>query len=155
MISRRGFLAAGAAVLVTRDLFALASAPGAKTPITIYKSPTCGCCKDWITYLDKQGFATKVFDQSDDAMSQTKLTMGVPSDLWSCHTAVVGGYVIEGHVPAEDINKLLAEKPKVLGLSAPGMPQSSPGMYRQGDPKVPYSVMAWAKGSAPRVFARH
>jgi hypothetical protein len=150
MLTRRRFLALGAAALAARDLPALA----APTPITVYKSPTCGCCKDWITYLSKNGFAPKVFDQSDEAMAQMKMTAGVPEALWSCHTAMVGRFVIEGHVPAEDIRKLLTEQPKVMGLSAPGMPQSSPGMYREGDPRVPYSVMAWAKGSAPRVFAR-
>lgn len=152
MLSRRGFLAAGAVALVTRQLSALTLAP---TPITVYKSPTCGCCKDWITYLGQNGFAPKVFDQTDEAVTQTKLSMGVPDALWSCHTAMVGPYVIEGHVPAEDIRKILAEKPKIMGLAAPGMPQSSPGMYRAGDPRVPYNVMSWAKGAAPRVFARH
>ncbi|MFN8878609.1 MAG: DUF411 domain-containing protein [Gemmatimonadota bacterium] len=151
MLTRRRFLAVGAAAVVARDLAALA----APTPITVYKAPTCGCCKDWITYLAKNGFAPKVFDQSDEAMTQTKFAMAVPQPLWSCHTAMVGGYVVEGHVPAEDIRALLAKKPAVLGLAAPGMPQSSPGMYREGDPKVPYSVMAWAKGGATSVFARH
>jgi hypothetical protein len=88
-------------------------------------------------------------------MDQTKFSMGVPSNLWSCHTAVVGQYVIEGHVPAEDIRRLLKEKPKVLGLSAPGMPQSSPGMYRKGDPRVPYDVYAFARTGTPTVFAKH
>lgn len=151
IITRRVFLALGAAALASRRLPA-AAAPVA---ITVYKSPTCGCCKDWVTYLAKSGFAPKVFDQPDDAMTRTKVTMGVPDALWSCHTAMVGPYVIEGHVPAEDIRRLLAEKPKVLGLAAPGMPQSSPGMYREGDPKVPYRVMAWAAGRAPTVFAQH
>ncbi|MDX2183078.1 MAG: DUF411 domain-containing protein [Gemmatimonadaceae bacterium] len=150
--SRRSFIALAAVALMTRRLPALGAAP---TPITIYKSPTCGCCKDWIAYLKPLGFAAKVVDQTDEQMSELKMTMGVPSSVWSCHTAVVSNYVIEGHVPAEDIRKMLATKPPILGLSAPGMPQSSPGMYRAGDPRVPYDVVAWSRGGKVQTFAKH
>lgn len=150
--SRRSFLAVAALAVLTRQLPALGVAP---TPITVYKSPTCGCCKDWISYLTPLGFAPKVVDRTDEQMSELKMTMGVPSSVWSCHTAVVGNYVIEGHVPAEDIRKILAAKPPILGLSAPGMPQSSPGMYRADDPRIPYEVVAWSRGGKVSGFAKH
>ncbi len=152
MITRRSFLALSAVALASRDLRAALPAPIA---ITIYKSPLCGCCKEWVKYLEGQGFAPKVFDQSDDAMHATKGAMGVPAALESCHTAMVGGYAIEGHVPAEDMRRLLAEKPKITGLAVPGMPQSAPGMYRPGDPRVPYEVIAWDRAGKTRVFAKH
>jgi hypothetical protein len=150
--TRRSFLALAAAAVCAQRLPAALVAP---TPITVYKSPYCGCCKEWIRYLTPLGFAVRVVDQDDRQMDETKVTMGVPNAVWSCHTAVVGNYVIEGHVPAEDIRKLLASKPAVLGLSAPGMPQSSPGMYREGDPRVPFEVVSWSRGGKVQVFAKH
>lgn len=99
--------------------------------VVVYKSATCGCCSSWIEHLEEAGFNVEAHDVED--MTATKKKHGVPSKLGSCHTAVIDGYVIEGHVPAEDITRLLLERPDIAGLSVPGMPIGSPGM-EQGSP---------------------
>ncbi len=93
---------------------------------TVYRSPSCGCCEEWIAYLKSKGFDATVI--STDDLGAVKAKMHVPVDMQACHTAVIGGYVIEGHVPVEAIAKLLAEKPHVMGIAVPGMPGGSPGM---------------------------
>jgi hypothetical protein len=93
--------------------------------VTVYKSPTCGCCKKYVDYLRENGFAVTAIDQND--MDSVKKRYGV-TRVASCHTALVNGYVVEGHVPVSAINKLLKEKPAIVGISAPGMPMNSPGM---------------------------
>jgi len=102
-----------------------AQAPATDT-VTVYKDPDCGCCGAWVKHLQANGFRTKVHEVRD--MSPHKKKLGVPEQLASCHTAVAGGYTIEGHVPAADIKRLLAERPRAKGLAVPGMPQGSPGM---------------------------
>jgi hypothetical protein len=132
-MNRREFmgvsLGAGAVLAVAPRLLGAMNAP---VKMTVYKSPTCGCCENWIGIMKKQGFAIDVKDMAD--VSEIKRSMGVPKTLESCHTALVGAYVIEGHVPPDLIKKILAEKPAISGLAAPGMPVSAPGM---GDGKVP------------------
>jgi hypothetical protein len=98
--------------------------------MTVYRSPTCTCCEKWIAHMKQQGFTIK--DRPSDAMDAIKQQHGVPGNLQSCHTALVGGYVIEGHVPAGDVKKLLTAKPATVGLAAPGMPVGSPGMDMDG-----------------------
>jgi hypothetical protein len=143
-----GTLAAASAVaaLMPRDLFA-----AAPTPMTVYKTPTCGCCKEWVTHVKNNGFAPKVIDMDD--LSKIKKDAGVPASLESCHTALVGAYVIEGHVPADLVQKLLTEKPKILGLAVGGMVVGSPGM-EQGNRKMPYEVTAFTKEGKTSVYAR-
>ncbi len=119
--------------------------------VVVYKSPTCGCCKEWVSHLKENGFTVTVHDQYD--MQPIKRQMGVPQRLQSCHTAQVGDYVIEGHVPAADIVRLLREKLQVRGLTAPGMPMGSPGM--EGPRKDPYEVLAFQPDGRTRVYARH
>ncbi len=149
MLSRRHFLAAAAATVVARrELFA-APAP---VKITIYKDPGCDCCKRWVTHLAANGFATSVRDVAD--LDEIKRTMHVPTALQSCHTAVVGRYVVEGHVPADVIKKFLAEKSSSLGLAAPGMPTGSPGMEMPGGAKDPYDVVVFERNGTSRVYAR-
>lgn len=97
----------------------------AGTAVTLYKSPTCGCCKNYVRYLQQNGFTVQAIDQTD--MNGIKKRYGV-THVASCHTALVGGYVVEGHVPVSAINKLLKEKPAIAGISVPGMPLNSPGM---------------------------
>lgn len=123
----------------------------AKPTITVYKDPSCGCCKNWIEHLKKHGYRVDAKDTPD--MPQIKATLGVPGDLRSCHTAVVEGYLIEGHVPATDIDRLLAAKPQVKGLAVPGMPMGSPGM--EGPTSQHYQVIAFDKAGRSRVFASH
>lgn len=101
------------------------------TEITVYRSLSCGCCEKWMAHMKQHGFTVK--DAPTDDMSAVKQTLGVPQALQSCHTARVGGYLIEGHVPAGDVKKLLKTRPKAAGLAAPGMPADSPGMEASGE----------------------
>src|SRR5687767_10431048 len=121
--------------------------------VTVYKNAQCGRCKRWLEHLRKEGFNVTAKDVDDLAAIKSKL--GVPASLGACHTAIVGAYVVEGHVPAADIRKLLAEKPKVAGIGVPGMPLGSPGMEAPGIPADKYDVMAFAKDGKQRLFASH
>jgi hypothetical protein len=117
--------------------------------ITVYRSPTCGCCGKWIEHLKQNNFNVK--DIVTDEMNGVKTRYGVPKEMASCHTAIVDGYVVEGHVPAADIMKLLKDKPKVTGLSVPGMVTGSPGM-EMGGRVDPYDVMSFDKENHFQVF---
>lgn len=150
MMHRRDFVrhtagAFAAAVMAPRLLRA-----AAPIPMTVYKSPTCGCCKEWIKHVQKNGFSVKVIDMDDPA--PMKRTAGVPLSMSSCHTALVGVYVVEGHVPADLIKKILTEKPALRGLAVPGMPLGAPGMEESGPPR-PYQVMAFMKDGSSRLYA--
>jgi hypothetical protein len=138
-------------LLVAGTLLALGSAAHAAT-MTVYKSASCGCCSKWVEHVEKHGFTVKVVNV-DDIMA-TKAKVGVPKALTSCHTAVIGGYVVEGHVPAADIKKLLASKPKAKGLALPGMPMGSPGMEHGGH-HAPYETLLVKADGSTAVFARH
>lgn len=122
------------------------------TRVTVFKDPNCGCCRQWVEHLRKHSFEVAVRDTSD--VGGIKRTARVPERLHSCHTAFVGGYVIEGHVPAADIQRLLKEQTKIAGIAVPGMPVGSPGM-EVGSRKDPYEVMAFNRDGTSRVFARH
>ena len=126
--------------------------PDSKKPtITVYKDPECGCCKSWIEHLIKHGYLVHVNDTRE--LAQVKQSLGVPGQLKACHTALVGGYLVEGHVPASDIDRLLKQRPKVAGIAVPGMPVGSPGM-EMGAPQ-PYSVISFDKTGKTAVFASH
>jgi hypothetical protein len=120
--------------------------------MTVYRSPTCGCCGKWIEHMKKHGFAIKDVQTAD--MDAVKRKLGVPKALESCHTAVIGGYVIEGHVPAGDVKKMLQTKAAVAGLAAPGMPAGSPGM-EMGGRKDSFSVMAFDKNGKIQTFTQY
>ncbi len=122
-----------------------------KPTITVYKDPGCGCCKSWIEHLIKHGYRVDAKDTPQ--MTEIKRSLGVPNGLSACHTAVVNGYLIEGHVPAADIARLLKEKPKVAGLAVPGMPTGSPGM--EGPRKQHYQVLSFDKAGKTKVFASY
>ena len=128
----------------------LEAAPEQPT-ITVYKDPGCGCCKSWIEHLIKHGYRVDAKDTPD--MTGIKRGLGVPDGLSACHTAVVNGYLIEGHVPAADIARLLKEKPKVAGLAVPGMSMGSPGM--EGPRAQHYKVLSFDKTGKTRVFASY
>lgn len=117
----------------------------------VYRAPTCGCCEGWIQYLRSNGYTFT--SHEDQPMAAIKARLGVPAGAASCHTALIGGYVIEGHVPVEDIRRLLAEQPAARGLAAPGMPMGSPGM-EMGTP-MRYDVLLIARDGTTRVFATH
>jgi len=118
--------------------------------MTVYKSAACLCCAKWVDHVKAAGFTVKTIDQED--LSGLKAEMGVTRNLQSCHTALVGGYVIEGHVPAADLQRLLKERPKIAGLAAPGMPGAGPGMDTSKDP---YDVLAFDASGKTTVWASH
>jgi hypothetical protein len=119
--------------------------------VAVYKSPTCGCCSLWVDHMRQNGFTVKTQDVED--VAQVKTTYGVPAALGSCHTAVVGGFVVEGHVPADAVKRLLREKPKVAGIAVPGMPVGSPGM-EMGSRKDPYAIMAFDRTGKYEIYER-
>lgn len=123
----------------------------AKPLVEVWKSPSCGCCKDWVAHMEANGFIVKTFDAGNHDM---RARSGMPVAYGSCHTARVGGYVLEGHVPASDVQRLLIEKPKALGLAVPAMPIGSPGMdgpeYKGR--KDPYDVLLVQRDGAASVY---
>lgn len=120
--------------------------------IEVYKSETCGCCTQWIDHLRANGFEVKAHNVPNTAAYRARF--GVPQALGSCHTATIGGYVLEGHVPAAEIKRLLKEKPEAVGLTVPGMPMGSPGMEMQGMPSDAYDVLLLRKDGSHAVY-RH
>jgi hypothetical protein len=145
---RRLILHAGAAAALTAQVrAALAAAP----TIEVWKDPNCGCCSEWVKHLEGSGFRVTVNNTGNNA---ARARLGIPMTLGSCHTAEVSGYAIEGHVPAADIKRLLAEKLDAVGLALPGMPIGSPGM-EQGNRRDPYDVLLVTKGGGTRVFQSH
>lgn len=123
-----------------------------KPVIEVYKSATCGCCTQWIEHLQANGFKVNAQNVPNTAAYRTKL--GVPPALGSCHTGTIGGYALEGHVPAADIKRLLAEKPNAKGLAVPGMPMGSPGMEVPGEPADAYDVLLFQADGKTTVY-RH
>jgi len=121
--------------------------------VEVYKDPSCGCCSKWIDHLRSHGFAARAIDT--DKLDHIKASRGVPRQARSCHTAIVGGYVVEGHVPAPDIQRLLKARPSIVGIAVPGMPIGSPGMEVPGTKAQPYDVIAFEKDGSTRVFASH
>lgn len=131
--------------------FPLVAVTAPRVPIQVWKDPNCGCCKDWITHLEENGFSVSVHDQGNNA---ARSRLGMPKKYASCHTALVQDYVIEGHVPASDIQRLLKEKPAALGLAVPAMPIGSPGMDgpTYGGRRDPYQVLLIQKNESATVF---
>lgn len=120
--------------------------------MSVYKNATCGCCGKWVEHMRQHGFKLTVHDV--DNMSPIKERVGLPYGMGSCHTAEIGGYFIEGHVPAAEVARLLQEKPKAKGLAVPGMPIGSPGM-EQGNQQQPYDVMLVKEDGSTSVFAHY
>ena len=121
--------------------------------VEVHKDPTCGCCSKWVDHLQAHGFTVATKDTTD--MAAFKTSHGVPRRVQSCHTALVDGYVVEGHVPATDVQQLLKERPPIAGLAVGGMPVGSPGMEISGVKAQRYDVMAFGKDGETRVFATH
>ncbi|WP_379072165.1 DUF411 domain-containing protein [Mesorhizobium sp. UC22_110] len=144
-MKRRTFLVATAVLLAGTSAFA------ADRPlVTVYKDPSCGCCGAWADHMAKAGYAVKVVESS--TLEKLKAENGIPSALQSCHTALVAGYVLEGHVPAKAVGKLLAERPAIKGLAVAGMPVGSPGMEMPGVEPEAYDVVTF--GPVGTVFMR-
>lgn len=135
--TRRALIGALATAVLLPRASLMASA---KPLVEVWKSPTCGCCKDWVAHLEANGFTVKVHDVGN---SEVRARLGMPAKLGACHTAWVEGYVLEGHVPAREVHALLKEKPDALGLAVPAMPVGSPGMDgpEYGGRKDPYDVL--------------
>lgn len=150
-LSRRRFFGSALA-------FATAAAwPAWAAPLPllqVWKSPSCGCCKDWIAILQREGFKVQAFDEGNNA---ARARFGLPARYGSCHTAHIGGYVVEGHVPVREIRRLLAEKPDVIGLAVRGMPVGSPGMDgpEYGGRRDPYDVLLVHRDGSSRVYASY
>ena len=148
VMQRRHWLATAALLALTGfQRNALAQA----TTVQVWKDPNCGCCHLWVEHLQASGFKVEVRDVGNTA---ARKRLGMPEKLGSCHTATVGGYVIEGHVPASDVRALLQQKPKALGLAVPGMPVGSPGMDGAvyGNRRDPYDVLLVARDGSTRIF---
>ena len=138
--------------LMAAPLALVACAQATAATIDVVKSPNCGCCAEWVEYLRINGFTVRVTDTED--LNPVAHRHGVPDALRSCHTATVDGYALEGHVPVEDIRRLLEERPQAAGLAVPGMPIGSPGM-EQGDRRQPYATILFQRDGRQRVFAQH
>lgn len=145
-----GFAAMVLAAAASWGVLTFASSTAAQE-VTVYKSPSCGCCANWADHLRANGFAVTVREVED--LEPIRAEHGINDELMSCHTAVVEGYAVEGHVPAADVRRLLEERPEAKGLAAPGMPAGSPGM--EGVGKEPYDVLLFDENGDTRVFARH
>lgn len=148
-LTRRSFVlsALAAAMLAATGL----PAHAAEETLEVYKTPWCGCCTAWVDHMRDAGFAVRVTEMED--LEPFKASHGVTADLASCHTALIGGYVVEGHVPASDVARLLKERPEATGLAVPGMPVGSPGMEMGGEGD-PYEVVLFGPGKR-ETFARY
>jgi hypothetical protein len=158
MINRRAFVIrmsglVAAGVAGGRLAAQLPGSPAKPTPITVYKSSSCGCCAKWVDHLRDNGLGPTVHDEED--MDAIKAQLGVPDGVRSCHTALVGKYLIEGHVPAGDIQRLVRERPTVAGLAVPGMPSGTPGMASPGAKIVGFEVVAFQLDGTTRTFAHY
>lgn len=149
---RRRLLLAGLGLGVAAALPARAAA--GKPLVEVWKDPNCGCCGDWVRHMEDNGFAVRLFDTGND---EARRRFGMPARFASCHTARVGGYVLEGHVPAREVHRLLAEKPAALGIAVPGMPVGSPGMDgpAYGGRRDAYAVLLVRRDGSHRVFEQY
>ena len=132
-------------------LVAASLTAGAAETVEVFKSPYCGCCGHWVEYMKRNGFEVSVRDVDD--VGAVRKQLGMPQKYGACHTAKVGGYVVEGHVPVEDVRKLLAEKPRAVGIAVPSMPPGSPGM--PSDKPVAYDTLLVQRDGSNQVFSRH
>lgn len=149
VLSRRSLLAAGVGASAVA-----ACAPGRpSTELAVYKTPVCACCTAWIDHMRQAGFRAEVTDLPN--LRSLRTSHGISDDLASCHTALIAGYVLEGHVPAEDVRRLLAERPEAVGLAVPAMPLGSPGMETADGRLEAFETLLVLKRGETRVFARH
>jgi hypothetical protein len=150
---KRLFRTALLAVLACVSIAAQGSKSPALPVMEVYKSPTCGCCAKWVDHVRAGGFTVKVTDLGDEALDALKEKHGIPRTAQSCHTGLVGGYVVEGHVPVGEVHRLLKERPAVAGIAVGGMPIGSPGMEVPGRPPQTYNVVTFDKAGAVKVFS--
>jgi len=153
-MQRRSLIAGAALLGATATALPAFGQTSAKPLIEVWKSPTCGCCKDWIKHMESNGFAVKTHEVSDAAKTELRNKLGLADQYGSCHTALVGGYVVEGHVPASDVRRLLKERPRGVGIAVPGMPVGSPGMDgpEYGGRKDPFQVVLVQRNGNSAVY---
>lgn len=144
----------GAALALSLGPFPMLAQTKPALPAEVWKDPNCGCCKDWVAHLEANGFKVKVNETGNET---ARRRLGVDPKYGSCHTALIGGYAIEGHVPAREIHRLLKEKPRALGLGVAGMPVGSPGMDGAvyGDRKDPFDVVLLSKDGSATVYQKY
>jgi len=153
-----------AALLMAASSMATAQSPRASTPaqapakadpavLEVYKTPTCGCCSKWVDHMRAAKFQARVTDMPQAELDKVKAKHGVPATLNSCHTAIVGNYIVEGHIPADQVKRLLKERPAVAGIAVPGMPIGSPGMEVPGRQGLPYNVFTFDKKGHTQIFS--
>ena len=153
LVARRATAQQGTPGSAARPV-AKAPTQAALPPMTVYKSAACGCCAAWVEHARKAGFTVRIVDTED--LASVKREMGIPARLHSCHTVVMGNYLLEGHVPASDVKRLLREKPAVRGLAVPGMPVGAPGMEQGPSANYDrYEVLAFMENGATSVYARY
>ena len=128
------------------------AAQAAKPQMTVYKSATCGCCSKWVEHMQANGFEVKAVNVDD--IDKVKRDHGVPANAASCHTAIVNGYVVEGHVPADAVVKVLKEKPAIAGIAVPGMPMGSPGMEVPGGQKEAFNIVSFDKAGKTAIYQK-
>jgi hypothetical protein len=128
------------------------AAQTSKPQMTVYKSATCGCCSKWVEHMQANGFEVKAINVDD--IDKVKRERGVPADAASCHTAIVNGYVVEGHVPADAVQKMLKEKPSIAGIAVPGMPMGSPGMEVPGGQKEAFNIVSFDKSGKTAIYEK-
>lgn len=147
---RRALLLAFASV----PFLAHAGGKPGRVPVEVWKDPECGCCKDWVSHLEHNGFSVTLHETGNDAVRQR---LGVERKYASCHTAMVGGYALEGHVPAREIHRLLKERPAAIGLAVPGMPLGAPGMDgpAYGGRRNPFDVLLLSRDGSARVYEHY
>lgn len=148
MERRQFILASVASIVVAQPSFSSSSI------VDVFKSPTCGCCDSWVEHVTRAGFRAATHDLDQEALSKIKKDAGISRDISSCHTGFLDGYFIEGHVPADDVKKLILERPSALGLAVPGMPIGAPGM-EIGNRRDPYDTLLILKDGSQKVFQRH
>lgn len=152
-VSRRR-AACAALMLACAPGVVLAASPAVPTAVEVWKDPECGCCKDWVSHMEAAGFKVKVNDTGNNA---ARARLGIDKKHGSCHTALVGGYALEGHAPAREVKRLLSEKPLAVGLAVPGMPVGSPGMDgpAYGGRKDSFDVLLLSKDGSSKVYQRY
>lgn len=144
------------ALLIAALLFLQAGAVFAEAPKgQVFKSDSCQCCNNWIAHMRSNGFDLEGKDISNSDRTRMRATFGIKPEAGSCHTALIDGYLVEGHVPAEDVKRLLKERPDALGLSVPGMPAGSPGMEMDDGSSEHFEVLLMKKDGSTEVFSRH
>jgi hypothetical protein len=152
-MSRRAIIAIAVVALGSLGIAIAAQQKPAGPLVEVFKTPTCGCCAMWVEHMRTNGFNVRVSDLPD--LTEIKKSRGVPEQAQSCHTALVNGYVVEGHVPAADVHRMLKEKPAIVGIAVGGMPIGSPGMESPYVKAQPFDVVSFDKKGATRVFAKH